>query len=238
MAKHYPGGPRSSELTKLLILDAAERICARGGIEALSIRTVCDEAEVNVAAINYHFGSKQKLLEEMFMRRVMPLNEERLRLLDLALSAAGDLLLENVIRSFIGPVLRGIAPTHNAEGARIATRGNTSEVVTQFLASVYTMQGEAEFLEAHYEPVRSRFVLALQRCRPELTLDDLLWRYNIMVGGLILAMAGPARMTRRPMIFSNDKGRAGAITPEESIDQMTAFFVAGFLAPAAPTSRH
>ncbi|MFT3760997.1 TetR/AcrR family transcriptional regulator [Thauera sp.] len=211
-----------------MILDVAERLCAESGVEALSVRAVCEQAGANVAAVNYHFGSRQKLLEEMFQRRVTPLNEERLRLLDVAIAGPRERLLEGVIRSFISPVIRGIAssaPVDEQPG------GNPSWVVTQFLGRVYSMPGEEEFLKAHYEPVRSRFVLALQLCLPGLPLDDLLWRYNMMVGALIYAMNGPQRMTRRPMIFSDSTNDRGVVTPESCIRQMTAFLVAGFQAP-------
>ncbi|RKJ96914.1 TetR/AcrR family transcriptional regulator [Alicycliphilus denitrificans] len=227
MVRHYPGGPRSSEVTRQLILDVAERLCAERGIEALSVRTVCEQAGANVAAINYHFGNKQRLLEEMFQRRVTPLNEERLRLLDAAIAGPRERLLEGVILSFIDPVIRGIASNSPADDE---PGGNSSRVVTQFLARVYSMPGEEEFLKAHYEPVRSRFVLALQLCLPGLPLDDLLWRYNMMVGALIYAMNGPQRMTRRPLVFSNSLSDLGTITPEFCIRQITDFLVAGFQA--------
>lgn len=228
MTRHYPGGPRSSEVTRQLILDAAERLCAEAGVQALSVRAVCEQAGANVASINYHFGSKQKLLEKMFQRRVTSLNEERLRLLDAAIAGPREQLLEEVIQSFVGPVIRGIASGSPADDG---SGGNSSWVVTQFLARVYSMPKEDEFLQAYYEPVRSRFVLALQICLPGLPLDDLLWRYNMMVGALIYAMDGPQRMTRRPIIFENAKDHYGKITPEICILQMTAFLVAGFQAP-------
>lgn len=228
MVRHYPGGPRSSEITRQLILDVAERLCAEGGVEALSVRTVCEQAGANVASISYHFGNKQKLLEEMFRRRVTPLNEERLRLLDAAIAGPREQLLEGVIRSFVGPVIRGIASNTPADGQ---LGGNSSRVVTQFLARVYSMPGEEEFLKAHYEPVRSRFVLALQVCLPTLPMDDLLWRYNMMVGALIYAMSGPQRMARRPMVFSNTPVSSEPFTAEVCIRQMTTFLVSGFRAP-------
>ncbi len=192
------------------------------------MRTVCDKAGANVAAINYHFGNKQKLLEEMFQRRVTPLNEERLRLLDAAIAGPREMLLEGVIRSFVGPVIRGIASSTPTDDE---PSGNSSRVVTQFLARVYSMPGEEAFLKSHYEPVRSRFVIALQLCLPGLLLDDLLWRYNMMVGALIYAMNGPQRMTRRPLAFINSKSNHDELTPEACIRQMTAFLVAGFEAP-------
>ena len=162
------------------------------------------------------------------MTVTMPLNEERLRLLDAALSAPREQLLAAVIRSFIGPVIRGCVSVQPLETASSAASGNSSRVVTQFLARVYSMPGEEEFLKAHYEPVRSRFVLALQMCLPKLPLDALLWRYNMMVGALIYAMDGPQRMTRRPMVFGQPSLSESEITAEACIRQMTNFLVAGF----------
>ncbi|KQP23439.1 TetR/AcrR family transcriptional regulator [Pseudorhodoferax sp. Leaf267] len=231
MVRHFPGGPRSGEVTRGLILDVAERICARGGTEALSVRAVCEEAGANVAAINYHFGSKQKLLEEMFSRRVTPLNDERLRMLDVALAGPQATLLERVVHSFIAPVIHGVMPEQPAADHGALDEGNSSLVVTQFLARVYSMPGEEDFLKVHYEPVRSRFVLALQLCLPALSLRDLLWRYNLMVGALIYAMAGPQRMTRPPVLFSNLRFNDDHGHSEASVRQMTAFLVAGFRAP-------
>jgi len=76
MVRHYPGGPRSSEVTKQLILDVAERLCAEGGVEALSVRAVCEQAGANVASISYHFGNKQRLLESnRVLRRLHFLRE-------------------------------------------------------------------------------------------------------------------------------------------------------------------
>ena len=68
--------------TKTLILDTAERLFSEHGIDAVSLRAITTEAGVNLAAINYHFRSKDLLVKEVFARRIRPLNEERLVLLD------------------------------------------------------------------------------------------------------------------------------------------------------------
>lgn len=66
---------------------------------------------------------------------------------------------------------------------------------------------------------RRMFVLALQMCLPGLPLDDLLWRYNMMVGALIYAMAGPQRMTRRPLVFGTPRSTGSERYPEDSGDE-------------------
>ena len=68
--------------TRDQILDTAERLFAEFVIDGVSIRTITAEAGVNLAAIHYHFGSKEALVREVFVLRIGPLNRERLRLLD------------------------------------------------------------------------------------------------------------------------------------------------------------
>lgn len=68
--------------TKERILDAAERLFATKGYHNTSLREITSAARVNLASVNYHFGSKEKLLKSVFERRLIPLNDLRFRLLD------------------------------------------------------------------------------------------------------------------------------------------------------------
>ncbi len=68
--------------TKTRILDTAEQLFAEKGYAATSIRNITTEAGVNLASVNYHFGSKETLLHQVFARRIGPVNEVRIRLLD------------------------------------------------------------------------------------------------------------------------------------------------------------
>ena len=68
--------------TKQRILDVAERLFATRGFHATSLRAITRAAEVNLAAVNYHFGSKDALLEAVMLRRLGPLNEIRQARLD------------------------------------------------------------------------------------------------------------------------------------------------------------
>ena len=95
--------------TKERILDAAEYLFAREGYRGTSLRTITARARVNLAAVNYHFGSKKSLVEEVIKRRLLPLNHIRKkRLEDVRASAAkkgkqpdiGD-----VLAAFIEPTL-------------------------------------------------------------------------------------------------------------------------------------
>ena len=90
--------------TKIRILDAAESLFAEHGFAATSLRAITRHANVNLAAVHYHFGSKEGLVEAVFSRRLGPLNQERLELLDAVEARGGE--LEDVLRALIGPALR------------------------------------------------------------------------------------------------------------------------------------
>src|SRR5690349_4125132 len=65
--------------TKQRILDAAEKLIAEQGYAATSLRQIIAEAGVNLAAVHYHFGSKDELLASLIQRKVGPVNETRLQ---------------------------------------------------------------------------------------------------------------------------------------------------------------
>ena len=72
---------RGLPATKRRILDAAETLFMEHGFEATSLRAITTAAEVNLAAANYHFGSKEELFQAVLTRRLDPMNEARLELL-------------------------------------------------------------------------------------------------------------------------------------------------------------
>ena len=101
-----PTGP-PGERARARILDTAEELFAQAGPAAVTLRSIAAAADVNVAAVNYYFGSKEKLFEEMFLRRIAPLNEERLtRLTACTASAGGYPTLEAIVMAFVMPALR------------------------------------------------------------------------------------------------------------------------------------
>src|SRR2546430_11769897 len=101
--------------TRTRILDAAEELFMQHGFEGASMRMLTAKAGVNLAAVNYHFGSKHALIEAVFRRRLDPMNVARIAALDqLEGDAPGRVLApESIIRAFIGPGLRLI---HDAKG--------------------------------------------------------------------------------------------------------------------------
>lgn len=102
-----PERGHSAQDTKTRILDAAERLFASKGVDGVSVRAILAEAGVNVALAHYHFGGREGLIGEVLRRRIEPLNERRLRLLEEAEACAPQRRpdLEKVLRAFFAPVI-------------------------------------------------------------------------------------------------------------------------------------
>lgn len=94
-----------TDSTSQRILDTAERLFADQGFHSTTLRQITQEAGVNLAAVNYHHGSKDALVLAVFQRRLDALNTERLARLDSALSASSPPQLERVLEAFIQPAL-------------------------------------------------------------------------------------------------------------------------------------
>src|SRR5580704_18486326 len=88
--------------TKQRILDSAERLFADNGFDSTSLRTIIADAKVNLAAIHYHFHSKEALLDAVILRRLEPINRQRLAMLDeCERASAGRPTLEGVLEAFV-----------------------------------------------------------------------------------------------------------------------------------------
>lgn len=215
-----------SDKKKTLILDAAEALFAEQGFADVSIRDIALAAKANVAAVNYHFGSKERLFEALFARRVIPVNEERLALLDAAQARGkkGKQALRELVDAFVRPpLLLGDPDSHGERGL----------VMMRFLSRMLAMPGEHVFLESYYGEVRTRFIGALRELLSDLPFETVLWRYNLMVGALIYALAGPQRMLRPPAGTPSASRLRWKV--EDAITELVDFCTAGFNAPNTAT---
>ena len=97
-----------SDHTRTAILDAAERLYADRGFGDVTLRDIVAAADVNLAAVNYHFGSKDELIAELFVTRSLATNRERLNELKAAEEAGGGRAgIDAILRALVGPTLRG-----------------------------------------------------------------------------------------------------------------------------------
>lgn len=176
----------SGQRARTRILDTAEALFAGAGPAAVTLRSIAAAADVNVAAVNYYFGSKEKLFEEMFLRRIVPLNEERLTRLEACTEAAGGApTLEDIVTAFVMPALRLKDEAHT----------NGRAVIVQYsLGRVLALPEVNELLVRYYARVREAFVEALQLAVPYLAPHEVVWRYYWMGGSVMVALAVPPGM--------------------------------------------
>ncbi len=168
----------SSSPTKQKILDAAEHLFARDGYYATSLRRITARADVNLAAVNYHFGGKEALLEAVILRRLTPLNATRQGLL--------DGLLEEAERSGVQPSCREILRAFVEPTLRLREKGAEAE---DFIALIGRTLAEPRgvamtIFMRHMAPLMQRLFVALNRSLPNLSEQDVFWRLHLTVGSL------------------------------------------------------
>lgn len=203
--------------TKQIILDTAERLIAAKGIDAVSLRSITSEASVNLAAIHYHFGSKEALVEKVFERRVAPLNARRLQMLTAAEERAGDdqLEVEEVLRALIAPAMR-LYQQEGSEGRRFM----------QMCGRIYSEQAGyvQRIFDSLFGEIVTRFGKAFRRALPEIPEVDRAWRVHFCVGAMIHTMSDSEKLKR----FSN--GMCDPSDTESAIERMVQFCAAGLRA--------
>jgi len=204
--------------TRTRILDAAETLFAERGFESVSLRHITAEADVNLASVNYHFGSKEALIDEVISRRVQPINQRRLALLDECRAASDEPLTPEVlVECFIKPVL-------DTAGDSAHTGRPFSRLMSRCLA-----EGTDRFPDVmikQFTEVIARFVGEMSRTLPEVAAEIHQLRILFMAGAMSHAL------------FNFDKlGPAagpGAKTPDMATlkAEMIAFIAGGLSAPS------
>ena len=163
--------------TRSRILDVAEELFGEQGLDRVSIRDITRTARVNLAAINYHFGSKEDLIAAVFERRVVPVNEARLAALDLVEKSAGKRIpkLEAVLEAFIRPAL---------QSSLKASKGGTafSKLFGRCLSE--PSPEVVILLKRQFAPLVERMDLALRRALPHLSRSEIFWRMKFTYGAL------------------------------------------------------
>ncbi|MCC7156330.1 MAG: TetR family transcriptional regulator [Bryobacterales bacterium] len=197
--------------TKERILDAAEKLFADHGVTATSLRQITAAAGVNLAAVNYHFQSKDALAAAVLRRKLEPINEERLRRLDeLEASAAGPLELEAVLDCFVQPVFEA----RYRKGLGHFPR---------FMARLSIEPGEwvASVLQPSLGPLLVRFFGAFQRALPQADPQEIFWGIFFGVGSFVHTLAHPTLFTLM--------ARTHGIRPDDErvAHRLVCFFAAG-----------
>lgn len=219
--------------TKQLILDTAERLFAQKGFHATSMRDITGTAGVNLSSVNYHFGSKDALLESVFERRLVPLNEKRMEALRNVVENAKTKRkrpkVHEIMRAFIDPTIRF---RESGEGAEdfIALVGQSLAAQDGTVRRVFIQR---------IIPVFGFLTAALREALPDLPEKKLAWRLHFAMGALSQTMhacTGTCHTEMAKLEDNNIKSMMTALchsstTSEELSEMLTSFIVAGMEAP-------
>ncbi len=206
-------------LTKERLLDSAEHLFSRRGFSATSVRQITAEANVNLAALNYHFGSKEQLISAVFARRLGPLNEERIGLLERCCSESerGIPSLEGSVRALVGPALRL---------SQDPARGGEQFMLLMGRAFSEPGHGLDELVLRQFDGLARRFFPVFRHHLEDLTEEAFFWRIHFMIGAMAHTMAASGGLQ-----FMSG-GLCSLQDPEEAVDRLVEFVVAGLRAPA------
>jgi AcrR family transcriptional regulator len=197
--------------TRLRILDTAERLFGEEGYKPVSLRSITAAAGVNLAAIHYHFGSKEELLDELVMRKAAPVNDQRLENLLRLKEAAGPrpIALDDLLEAFLAPAF--LAADESPEFARLMGRLQAEGIMPAVA-------------RRHFGPVSERFMAEMRRALPELTDEEMAWRLHFTIGAMAHALTAP------PLELLRLKR---AQRPSDLVRSLVTFLSGGFRAPAA-----
>ena len=206
--------------TKGRILDAAERLFADSGYAATSLRDITGEADVNLASVNYHFGSKEALLSAILERRFRPINDQRIALLDELESRAGQRgpALEDIVAAFVGP------PFHSWTEA-----GSDGPKFLKLIGQIHSQANEeirAAFVR-QFDRVLTRFTAAFERALPDLDSGEVTTRVLFIVGAMAHALTWGEQVAA--------SAPRAACCSDQLLDSLVSFAAAGMAArqPAA-----
>lgn len=211
--------------TKTRILDAAEQLFMEHGFEATSLRSLTSAASVNLAAVNYHFGSKEELFQAVLTRRLDPMNQERIELLTkLERESAGKpLSCEKILFAMLIPALKL---------ARDERRGGKNFLRLVGRAYADPAPFIRHFLSEQYAGMVGRYKEAFSKALPHLARQELTWRLHFVMGAISYTLAGTDAHKLFAQVAPNEKEN-----DELLLQRLAPFLVAGLKAPALGDTR-
>lgn len=209
----------SSQETRDRIIDAAEMLFADHGFHSVSLRQITKEAGVNIAAVNYHFGSRESLVFEVLTRVIGPINEERLRLLGEAENTHGadSVPIKEILDALYRPVISQLADSEIQSSVFLKLVGRClSQQQEQFPETMLKLFAE----------IAARFEKAAAKSLPHLNEVDIFWRLHFSVGTLLYALTHADRL----VLFS--QGKIASVDPEETLSRLISYTATGMKAEA------
>ncbi|MGO1070962.1 TetR/AcrR family transcriptional regulator [Lysobacter sp. CA199] len=179
---HHSAHPGTSPgTTRGRLLEAAELLFIKHGYEGMSLRQITSHAKVNLAAVNYHFGSKEALVQELLSARFDRLNQERLELLSVCEQRYGETAMDAcaVFGVLFVPAVRLSRDSAGGVGF-MRLLGRVYSDPSQFIR---------DYLHEHYQPIYARFFEAFARALPHLSRNELGMRLHFALKALAGVLA-------------------------------------------------
>jgi len=195
--------------TKQKILDAAAELFAEDGFAATSLRHIISKAGVNLAAIHYHFGTKQDLLDRIILQKISPLNDRRMELLDQfeAEAAPEQPSVEKIMEAFLAPAIL-MAPGSG---------------FVKIMARFHSEKTGMDAILRNFQPLLTRYTVALHRALPEMPEAEIAWKVHFMLGSMSLTLLMTPWLSEQ----------AASEPAEAIVKRLVTFVTAGFLAPVS-----
>ncbi|TQV71453.1 TetR/AcrR family transcriptional regulator [Aliikangiella marina] len=206
--------------TKNKILDAAEELFAERGFAETSLRVITARAEVNLASVNYHFGSKKSLIQAVFERFMDSFTNHLMRQMTELEQSHQRFSVEQVLETLIKPLIEVDE-----------LRPDGSSVFMKLLGRAYSeTQGHIRrFAMQKYSHVLARFTRMLHKAAPEVAPSEMFWRLHFMLGTFIFTLAGHEALQEISMSDFNEE-----VNVEQIIGRLVPFLAAGFSNQSIP----
>ena len=215
MGTSHEGNCSVSDKTRQRILGAAGKVFARGGYRAMTLRQVTHEAKVNLAAVNYHFGSKLNLMRALLRDRFEPINQQRHHLLDQQIEAhsPNPVPLPIIYDTLFRPLFTGIGSASDKDTNLIKIIGRAITEPAEFMRGLHK-----EF----FADLSKRFMNEIRRSCPELSPEQIQYRFFLSVSAMIGTVIEQVRLE------TVSDGKLDGNNLDIILKELTTFVVAGF----------
>lgn len=206
--------------TQLKILNAAEVLFAEHGFADTSLRAITKKAEVNLASVNYHFGSKKTLIESVFERFMENFTHDLMVEMDKIESSSEVLQVTQVLSTLVRPLI-----------AMESIRPHGASVFMKLLGRAYAeTQGHIRrFAMSRYAHVLTRFTKLLYKASQQTKPSEMFWKLHFMLGSFIFTLAGHEALQEISQSDFNE-----SVDVEQIITRLIPFLAAGFSHPLLP----
>jgi AcrR family transcriptional regulator len=181
------GGLRKGAATRQLILDAAERCLAEGDFDGVSLRSISVDAGVDIALLNYHFGSKENLVSAVISRRAQMIHEARVTALEEARHKAGTAspTVDAIVTAFLEPWLK-----------KLASNNPNWHSYNRLLCRLTMMPKYVALISHSLDATALHFINAFRAALPKASPKSIYWGYMFLIGAMVMVMSRNGRVER------------------------------------------